>query len=94
MLEVGFRMKSLLLCIESAAGRAERSRDEDLEALKRSDFELHGVHPFLRPFDSIPHCLLHHELLHDELGSLFMLSAIAGCVLLTVWTVSGILKRL
>jgi hypothetical protein len=54
--------------------------DEGLEALRRSDFELLGVHPFLRPFDTIPHRLLHHEPLHDELGSLFMLSAITGCV--------------
>jgi hypothetical protein len=86
-------VKSLLLCIESAAGRADLGRNAGLEALRRSDFELHGVHPFLRPFDTIPHRLLRHELLRDELGSLFMLSAIAGCVLLTVWTVSGILKR-
>ena len=85
--------KSLIASIESAAGRAELGRHEGLEALRCSDFELHGVHPFLRPFDTIPHRLLRRELLHDELGSLFMLSAIAGCILLTVWTVSGILKR-
>jgi hypothetical protein len=78
VLEVACSSEVSASCIESAAGRAEQGRDEGLEALRRSDFELHGVHLFLRLFDTIPHRLLRHELLHDELGSLFMLNAIAG----------------